>query len=81
MSKPTPHNLSQSNYTSQNTDKNRIHTSSPKGLLFATNSLPALIDYICREEKSSSAASVMNALSNGCFEAAFCSNHVFLQWH
>lgn len=81
MPKPTPHNLSQSNYTSQNTDKNRIHTSSPKGLLFATNSLPALIDYICREEKSSSAASVMNALSNGCFEAAFCSNHVFLQWH
>lgn len=81
MPKPTPHNLSQSNYTSQNTDKNRIHTSSPKGLLFATNSLPALIDCICREEKSSSAASVMNALSNGCFEAAFCSNHVFLQWH
>lgn len=81
MPKPTPHNLSQSNYTSQNTDKNRIHSSSPKGLLFATNSLPALIDYICREEKSSSAASVMNALSNGCFEAAFCSNHVFLQWH
>lgn len=81
MPKPTPHNLSHSNYTSQHTGKNRIHSSSHKVLLFATNSLPALIDYICREEKSSYAASVMNALSNGCFEAAFCSNHVFLQWH
>lgn len=78
MPKPTPHNLSRSNYTSQHTDKNRIHSSSHKVLLFATNSLLALIDYICREEKSSYAASVMNALSNGCFEAAFCSNHVFL---
>jgi len=80
MPKPTPHNLSHSNYTSQHTDKNRIHSSSHKVLLFAAKSLPALIDYICREEKSSYAASVMNAVGNGCFEAAFCSNHVFLQW-
>lgn len=68
MLKPTTHNLSHPNYTPQHTDKNKRPQSLHKMFLFATYTLPALTDYICREEKSSYAASVMNALSNSCFQ-------------